>query len=72
MLVSIALIIFWRWMSSQNIAASEAACKNKQISYCTALLNKEDVKWEEINPKTGCESLGFTRPSEQDCKTLLR
>jgi len=72
MLIFVALLIFWRWMDIQNMAATETSCKNKQISYCIALLNKENPNWEDINPKTGCEKIGITKPSEDECKSLLK
>ncbi|MEM3393664.1 MAG: hypothetical protein QXY79_01290 [Candidatus Methanomethylicia archaeon] len=71
LLVFISSLIFWRWLNIQNILANEMSCKNKQINYCIALSNREDVKWEEMNPKSGCEILGFIKPTEQECKNLL-
>lgn len=70
-LVVTATMIFWRWIAGQR-GANEYSCGMKRMNYCLSLINKENVKWEDIPPKEGCEKFGIVKPSEEECKELVK
>jgi len=70
MIIMAGIVVFWRWISSQK-EASEASCKAKQLSYCISLVNNENVEWENIAPKEGCEKFGISKPTKEECQKLI-
>lgn len=66
MFLAAALVIFWKWLKI-NVEPNEFTCQIKQRSYCESLIKGENPNWDEISPK-GCERLGITKPSQEECK----
>ncbi|MHA1852019.1 MAG: hypothetical protein ACTSUF_00750 [Candidatus Heimdallarchaeaceae archaeon] len=72
MFVGSMLIIFWKYLSEQNIQASKEACTLKLTNYCYRWLTekKEPGDWDQVNPQ-GCEQFNITKPDEDQCKNLM-
>lgn len=66
------LVVFWKWVEISHGETSELACKLKQRSYCTGLINNDNPNWDEISPKKGCEKYGIVKPSYEECKKLVQ
>ena len=71
LIVGASMVIFWRWMQTQEKVANEYNCKLKLQSYCEALINGEKPKWNKIPPKEGCEDYGVAEPNEKECRSLF-
>ncbi|MEM5815069.1 MAG: hypothetical protein QXD89_01095 [Candidatus Aenigmatarchaeota archaeon] len=71
MIIMAGIIVFWRWFSSQK-EVSEMGCKAKQLNYCISLINNENIDWDHINPKEGCEKFGIVKPSKEECEKLIK
>ncbi|MFH7880534.1 MAG: hypothetical protein QXI09_00805 [Candidatus Aenigmatarchaeota archaeon] len=66
------IIVFWKWFSGFSESVSETACRNKLISYCLSIIGGEKVKWEDINPKKGCENYNIVEPTKEECEKLFK
>ena len=71
----IALIVY-SWIDTSKIQASEIACTNKILNYCTDWLKNgfkdKPWNWNEKGPTTGCEQFHITEPvNPNDCKALV-
>jgi hypothetical protein len=72
LIVVAGLMIFWKWMGFQSATANELSCRLKQRSYCNSLINNENPNWDELAPKTGCDQYGIVKPTEDECRRLLK
>jgi hypothetical protein len=77
LIVTTALIIFWKWVASENAQAGDLSCRMKQYSYCIEWKNagygaNAPKSWEELPPKQGCENFNIAQPSMDECKNLLK
>jgi hypothetical protein len=66
MLLFFALIIFWKWIGSQIVETSKAACTIKYQNCCLQLQEgKSSCDWANVAPKD-CETLGINEPTSKD------
>jgi len=70
LMIGASLIIFWKWVASEEERASERACRLKQYNYCVDLINGKNPNWDEIPPKEGCEKY-VSIPTEEECKDIF-
>jgi len=71
-IVTVSIVVFWKWKDLNSTVANEFNCRVKQQSYCLNLITKQNPNWDEIAPKTGCEKFAIVKPTEEDCKRLYR
>jgi hypothetical protein len=70
MLLFFALIIFWKWIATQGIETSKAACTIKYQNCCLQLQEGNSCDWANTDPKD-CEraDVGISEPTKDQCKT---
>jgi hypothetical protein len=65
MLLFFALIIFWKWIGSQNMETTKAACAIKYSNCCLQLKQDKPCDWANVPPKE-CETVQITEPADKD------
>lgn len=74
MITFFLLILFWRYIKIGEIKATEVSCRIKLTNYCEKWIRdkKDPGDWHEIEPKTGCDEFGISRPTSlEECKRLF-
>jgi hypothetical protein len=69
--VGAGMIIFWKWYANQKMIANEVNCRLKQQSYCLDVINGKQPNWDDVPPKSGCETYKIFPPTEEECKKLI-
>jgi len=68
--IFVITILTWNWISFQKKESGEYECKVKQFNYCLALINDQDLNWDDIQPKD-CSRYGITKPTKEECRRLI-
>ena len=70
MLIGASLLIYAIWVENQKNVATEISCKLKIQVYCNKLVAGENPKWDELEPREGCEKYGIEAPPTlEECKS---